>query len=608
MGNNIFTLCSFFYSILLTITYFSKKRIVTYENKVYEKIVFLNIISAMFALGTYYTIMYSVSQFWILFCSKGLLVVYFFWLSQLTRYVYVIMHPIDKSKDVTVEFKKMRKIMYLCMSVFLIGIIVLPIDYSFDGKNIFTYGPSANITYIGAAIYFVLWMYFIIKNFKKASSIKSLIPIIILMICMPFILVLQKINPTLLLTTFLEGFATMVMYFTIENPDLQMLKEFHKQKELATESNQEKTSFLFNMSNQIKNPISSINTLSKEIMLEDDINVIKNNINEIIKNSTQLTQVVNNVMDITDLENRKIEIRDNKYQPANLFKSINKILQSKIDSKKVKYRFHYDNSIPEYLYGDSIRLKQIMNIILDNASEYTKEGFIEVSVHSVLKYDFCRLIIIIEDSGIGMTASEVEHLFDKEKIYGDEQLKKIDDTKNNLGIVKSLVNLMGGSIMVNSDYGKGSKFTIVIDQKIQEVQKTKTIEAVEKYEEVYVNNEKILLVLNDSSLSKKINKILKSTMYEVEEVTGGQACLEKLRNKEKFDLIIIEENLEKLSSENTLIKIKDTPGYKIPVLLLTENNEFGAKEMYQEKEFKDTILLPIKKEELLKSIKKYIED
>ena len=207
-----------------------------------------------------------------------------------------------------------------------------------------------------------------------------------------------------------------------------------------------------------------------------------------------------------------------------------------------------------------------------------------------------------------MTSEEMEHLFDKNKIYSDEQLKTIDDTKNNLGIVKSLVNLMGGSIMVNSEYGKGSKFTIVVDQKIQEAEKTKTIEAVEKYEEVYVNNPKILLVISDDVLSKKIHKILKFTDYEIEEVSGGQACLEKLRNKEKFDLIIMEENLPKLSSENTLIKMKDTPGYKIPVLLLTDNKEFGSKEMYQEKGFKDTISLPLKREEILRNIVKYIED
>ena len=167
MGNNVFTLCSFFYSILLTITFFSKKRVGSYENKLYEKIVILNIISALFALLTYYSIMFSMNEIIVLICSKGLLFAYFLWMSQLTKYVYVIMHPIDKSKNVIKEFKQIRQVMHLCMSVFIVGIIVLPIDYSFDGLNIYTYGLSANITYIGAAIYWVLWMFFIIANRKK---------------------------------------------------------------------------------------------------------------------------------------------------------------------------------------------------------------------------------------------------------------------------------------------------------------------------------------------------------------------------------------------------------------------------------------------------------
>ena len=166
---------------------------------------------------------------------------------------------------------------------------------------------------------------------------------------------------------------------------------------------------------------------------------------------------------------------------------------------------------------------------------------------------------------------------------------------------------MNGNILVNSEMGKGSKFTVIIDQKIKE-EKTKIIETVEQYEEIYENKERILLVINHKELSKKINKMFKKDTYEIEEVTGGQACLEKIRKNEKFDLIIMEEDLEKLSSEDTLIKLKDTSGYKIPVILISNNKGFGAKEMYQEKGFKDVLFLPLKKEEVLKQVEEYIKD
>lgn len=117
-----------------------------------------------------------------------------------------------------------------------------------------------------------------------------------------------------------------------------------------------------------------------------------------------------------------------------------------------------------------------------------------------------------------------------------------------------------------------------------------------------------MLVINHKELSKKINNMFKKDTYEIEEVTGGQACLEKIRKNEKFDLIIMEEDLEKLSSEDTLIKLKDTSGYKIPVILISNNKGFVAKEMYQEKGFKDVLFLPLKKEEVLKQVEEYIKD
>ena len=112
------------------------------------------------------------------------------------------------------------------------------------------------------------------------------------------------------------------------------------------------------------------------------------------------------------MEKQKLGIKMNKYHVYNLFNMINKSFEKTVD-KNIEYRFNYDKSIPEYLYGDSIRLKQIMNILLENAKEYTSNGFIEVNINSIVKHDVCRLIITVEDSGIGMTTEQIKHLFDK---------------------------------------------------------------------------------------------------------------------------------------------------------------------------------------------------
>ena len=591
--------------IMLCYFYFSKKRIVLIENRTYEVMLIASLVSSILdtvihiicATHTFEQVQmnfYGVLDILNKFVSTGLVLVF----SMLCLYTILI------SKEKIRNNSKKVVMIFLGLNIlFFIATWFCHIELLDARLGTNATGSLMNLAFLGVAIFLILTLIVTIVNFKKDKRYYAIF--IILGILLIFYICAYFFKALIIYDIAMAIFCY-VMYFSIENPDLQMLREFHKQRELANESNQEKTSFLFNMSNQIKEPILAISNISGEALLEDNMEEVKEDLRRIKSSSSELLQLVNDVLDISDIEKRKIGIRGNKYNIYNLFEVLNKNFSKNVN-KKIEYRFHFDKSIPEYLYGDSIRIKQVMNILLENALEYTNEGFIEVNVNSIMKHDICRLIITVEDSGIGMSTEEIKHLFDKEKIYSDEELKKVDDTKNNLGVLKSIVNLMNGNVLVNSELGKGSKFTIIIDQKVKE-EKTKIIETVEQYEEMYENKEKILLVINHKEISKKINKMFKKDTYEIEEVSGGQACLEKIRKNEKFDLIIMEEDLDKLSSEDTLIKLKDTSGYKIPVILISNNKGFGAKEMYQEKGFKDVLFLPLKKEEVLKQVEEYIKD
>ncbi len=593
--------------ILLTIVYFTKTTFKSEENKIYGWLIITSFIGQILHILSYITI-YNMEHIPLIniIVTKSYLIYLVVWISLLFVYICIVTYKYSKEKGIKKKIRKIGFYTFLIDVIVLILLLMLPTYCYRDGLVVYTYGSSVNLIYLISIMYITISVLMFITHFKLIvkDGLKKYIPLFAFVLIGSIVMVIQYTNPSLLLITSCETFITFLMYFTIENPDLQMLKEFHKAREFADEINNEKTEFLFNMSNEIKNPINKINLLSKDILSYSEN--VKEDALEISKLSSYLIQVVNNILDITDLEVRKIDIQGTKYNVYNLFQSINKQFESKIN-ENIKYNFKYDNSIPEYLYGDSIRMKQVMNILLDNAKTYTKNGFIDVNINSIIKHDICRLIITIEDSGIGMTLEEQEHLFDKEKIYSDETLKVIDDNQNNLGIAKSLVNLMNGSIMVSSEYGKGTIFTIVLDQKINQEEKSKQIQVVEKYEEIYINNDKILLVINNEDLSRKVNKFLKNYSSTVVEVTGGQACLEKLRNKEKYNVILMEEELEKLSCEDTLNKIKDTPGYKIPVIIMTKNKEFGSKERYLEKGFKDIIYLPIKKDKFIETLNQYIE-
>ncbi len=599
MSNLQLPLCSVLLSLILLILYYSKDNINNTETKIFGNILMTQFIGSLAEFIIYLLAYVFYNELIIIFLNNIVCISYCIWSFLFCIYIYYI--SLDNTKG---YINSIKKAMIANVIVFIL-IIISPIVLINEDGMMYSSGLKPTITYIYCLIWFVLAIIVWFCNIKNFKNIKYA-PLYFFYGVAVLIFIIRVVDPSILIISLALTLINLVMYHTIENPDIKMLREFHKQRELANESNQEKTSFLFNMSNQIKEPILAISNISGEALLEDNMEEVKEDLRRIKSSSNELLQLVNDVLDISDIEKRKIGIREVKYNVYHLFEVLNKNFSKNV-SKKIEYRFHFDKSIPEYLYGDSIRIKQVMNILLENALEYTNEGFIEVNVNYVIKHDVCRLIITVEDSGLGMSVDEIKHLFDKEKIYSDELLKEVDDTKNNLGVLKSIINLMNGNILVNSEIGKGSKFTIIIDQKIKE-EKTKIIETVEQYEEMYENKEKILLVINHKELSKKINKMFKKDTYEIEEVTGGQACLEKIRKNEKFDLIIMEEDLEKLSSEDTLIKLKDTSGYKIPVILISNNKGFGAKEMYQEKGFKDVLFLPLKKEEVLKQVEEYIKD
>lgn len=581
-----------FYIVLIIITFFTKKRMNSLEQKIYSYLLIDSFLELIVGLITTLLMYYSSDITLMIIFSKLYFITILLWIAIFSQYIFSLVE------------QKISKLLFCITIIMMLAVIFLPLTPVINESGISASGLSLYGLYMGTFLFDFVCIIYGFKSLRMTTGFnKKLIPLWIFLIIGSIVSIIQVLNPEMFLLVPLEVFISSVMYHTIENPDLQMLKEFHKARELAEESNKEKTEFLFNISNQIKTPINKIIETSEKALNENDVIEIKNDVRTIKGKSNSLLNLVNNVLDISDEEIRQIEIRGNKYNVKRLFETINKKYEK---VTKVEYRFKYDNSIPEYLYGDSMRIKQIMNILLENAIEYTNVGYIETSVNSIIKNNICRLVITIEDSGKGMDTEEIKHLFDKEKIYEDEILKEIDDTKNNLSMLKAIVNLMNGNVLVESNIGVGSKFTIIIDQKIIE-EKTKIIKTVEEYEEMYERNKKIIIVTDREEISKKIKKILKKEPYEIEEVTLGQTCLERMRKGIEYDLIIIDESIPKLSSEDTLNKIKDTKCYKKPVILITKNKEFGSREMYQEKGFKDIIIEPIKKEEIINIIKEYID-
>ncbi len=602
MSNQYFSICGLLCIILLMVVFFCKKKINSIETKIYGIMLICSCIDVLLVIlevSFGYMNLASIPYDLLKLLNKIDMIYYVLWPTLLFLYMYYITYKNEQ------KYMQFRNFCFILDAIFIVIEFLLPINIINNNGEMGVDGIATNFVLLIATIYFIAILVVILRNFKSIK-LKKCIPYITLIIFMVLAIYLRNLSPTLIVIPAIMVYIDMIMYFTIENPDLKLLNEFYRVRKKEENNNDAKNEFLANISKDIKTPIANIKAISSEALNSNDPEILKNEIRKIQSSTSTLSQLVSNILDISDIEKQKLGIKMNKYQVYNMFNVISKVFEKTIGSN-IEYRFNYDKSIPDFLYGDSIRIKQIVNIILENSREYTEKGFIELSVNSIIKNDICRLIITIEDSGIGISSDKLDHLFDKEKIYSDKTLKIIDDNKNNLGIAKSIIDLMNGSITVNSELGIGTKITIAIDQIINKENKTNIEETVDQYEKMLLKKKKVLLVISSPELSKKINSYLKKSSYDIIEVIGGQPCLEKLRNKEKYNIILIEENLQKLSSEDTLIKIKDTPGYKIPVVLISNNKGFGMKEMYQEKGYKDVIFMPIKKNELLEIIKNNLD-
>ena len=589
---------SLVYSLLISIVYYSKKRANIQETRVYDALVTINIINLIMELLCCYTVYNMDSMPFIneVICRLFLLTI-FLWQTFFTVYIYIVSfkkNPTDK-----LDFKKkIGKFAIFMWTIMVIGLTFLPLEYYNQDGKVYSYGPSANFLYVIVVIYLITWIICYTKKQNKGRKNKYL-PILMFIFVMGVALVIRAVDPGILIISASFAFITNLMYFTIENPDQKLVEEIKLAKKYSDDSNHEKSLFLFNMTQDIRMPITNINKCINKIYTIEDKEEIKEQVRQIDSHASELYNIVNSVLDISSVETKDIKVIDNKYNIKNLLKEVITSNKTKIENKKLEFRFNIDKSLPEYLYGDSIKLKQILNELIGNATKYTNNGFVSLNVTSVTKMDLCRLIIYVEDSGIGIEADRISKLFNS----NDDDLT---DDKLTLSEIQKMLNVIGGTIILNSEYNQGSKITIVLDQKIDNKTKSKEQEMIDKYKDLIIENKKVLLVDDNEASIKMITKLSNNFEINLEYVNTGKECLDKIRNKEKYDLILIDEEMPKLSGYDVIKKLKDIHNFNIPVVLLTKNSNLEFSEIHLKHGFEDLLVKPVNKETLTKIYNKYL--
>ena len=605
MSNLYFPICALFISSLLLIIFFSKERINILDTKLFSFLLIVNFLDSLLNtiiiyLG--YTKPTGITLIKILNRIDFPLYILWAWL-----FFLYIFHISTEKKKTHNLFKIIFNISLVINIIAILFSIILPFEIQNSNNIMYAYGNSVNVLYIMCGIYMFLTLFCVLLNIKRLLN-KKYAPVYVLILFAFIIGYIRLINPSLILISAVISYINLVLYFTIENPDMKMINELNIAKNNAEKANRAKSDFLSSMSHEIRTPLNAIVGLSVDIK-ERNIcpDSMKEDLDDIISASNTLLEIVGNIMDINKIESDKIEIIEVPYNFKHELETLCRVNKVKLEDKPIEFRLNIAEDMPYELLGDKPHIKQIINNLVSNAIKYTKEGFIEVSAKCINRNNTCTIILTVQDSGIGIKEENIKKLFTKFERLDVEKNTTTEGTGLGLAITKKLVELMGGKINVSSQYGSGSIFMVTIPQKIskmnEELTNTQKLNLGINVKNVDCSN-KSILVVDDNKLNIKVARrnIEALGFKNIDECYNGQECLDKIKNGNKYDVILMDIMMPIMSGETCIKELKQIPNFDTPVIALTADAVAGSEEKYKSEGFMDYIAKPFSKDQIKEKI------
>ena len=588
-------ICGLLVAIICNVVFFSKERAKNKETAIFSRVLIYSLVDSILMVVIICLALFSKDSLKLMeFLNKVDYAMYILFSSNLFLYVYYV----TSKEDETQKVKLYNFFFYLTTVIDVILMILLlfmKVDVHIDGSVMYSDGLALSSTIIGCSFYFLAMIVCLIINFKKAIS-RKLTPLYALIGFFALVFALNQIDQTIVIISAALAYVNLIMLFTIENPDIKLVQQLEIAREHADKANQAKTEFLSSMSHEIRTPLNAIVGFSGEILESENLEEAQENAKDIVNASDTLLEIVNGILDISKIEAGKIEIINSPYNAPETFEELAKLITPKMTEKGLDFSYNIAPDLPGTLYGDHANLKKVVTNFLSNAYKYTDKGYVHYEVNCVNSNGVCKLIISVEDSGRGIRNESVDKMFTKFQRLDEDKNTTIEGTGLGLAITKQLTELMGGRVFVHTVYGQGSKFTVVINQKIEnvQVQKKKKIDTTIDLKDVRI------LLVDDTPLNLKVaaKLLARYGANQIDTCISGFECLDKIKSGEKYDVILLDDMMPKLSGTETLNQLREIEGFNTPVVALTANAITGMREKYLADGFDDYLAKPIEKEQL----------
>jgi len=580
MSNGYLTSCALIISLMITILLFTKKTINSVETRTFKKILIFNVLEALSTTLIVVVALTSNSIPIFKILNRIDVNIIMWWCSFFLLYIC----HICKVKNI----KRFNSIILVTNILFLILSLILDVNIIAQDGILDSSGPLTTLGFIGAVFYILLMLFVILTSLKNKPNIKKLIPFYFLIALLILVAFLRAVIPQINFISIMLTLVDLIMIFTIENPDVKMVDELVKNRKIIERTSEEKSIFLFKMSQELRGPISNI---GREVQTYKNGNLNKTETDDVINNidgnNRKMNYLITDVLGINANDNMNIKILENTYNIYSLINEI-EIRTRKLVKSEIDFNFDCASNIPKELYGDSLKLKQVLISVIINSIENTSSGYIHVDIDSITKYDLCRLVISVKDSGSGIDLLTINEILDQDIEISDKEYLKLDKLDVDLKIAYKIIKLLNGTMYIKSEIGKGTEVIITLNQYIKEDDEIKNNVLIESYVQKRTNSMKVLIVNDDIKELKKIRTKLEEFGYETYTSLFGEDAINRIKNNEKYDLILIDDDM-KLMSGISLLKELNKLGNESTKIILLERDKISIGHHYIEDGFDDYI-------------------